>query len=93
MRKGIIKIVILILVFCLTVVVMGERDRQTEMNLTSEMASVTLPVLYLQRDNVKLNQLYGYSAEMDATAMRDTITPLREDLYASVYRKIVSESY
>lgn len=80
MRKGIIKIVILILVFCLTVVVMGERDRQTEMNLTSEMASVTLPVLYLQRDNVKLNQLYGYSAEMDATAMRDTITPLREDL-------------
>ncbi len=80
MRKGIIKIVILILIFCLTVVVMGERDRQTEMNLTSEMASVTLPVLHLQRDHVKMNQLYGHSAKMDATAMRDTITPIREDL-------------
>ena len=80
MRKGIIKIVVLILVFCLTVVVMGERDRQTEMDLTSEMASATLPVLYLERDNVRMNQLYGYSSEMDATAMRDTITPLKEDL-------------
>lgn len=80
MRKGIIKIVVLTLVFCLTVVVMGEWDRQTEMDLTSEMASVTLPVLYLERDNMKMNQLYGYSAEMDATAMRDTITPLKEDL-------------
>lgn len=80
MRKGIIKIVVLIMVFCLTVVVMGERDRQSEMDLTSEMASVTLPVLYLQRGDMKMNQLYGYSSEMDATAMRDTITPLREDL-------------
>lgn len=80
MRKGIIKIVVLILVFCVTVVVMGERDRQTEMNLTSEMASATLPVLYLERGNVRMNQLYGYSSEMDATAMRDTITPLKEDL-------------
>lgn len=80
MRKGIIKIVVLILVFCLTVVAMGERDRQSEMNLTSEMASVTLPVVCLQRGDMRINQLYGYRTEMDATAMRDTITPLEEDL-------------
>ena len=80
MRKGIIKIVVLILVFCLTVVAMGERDRQSEMNLTSEMASVSLPVVCLQRGEMKMNQLYGYRTEMDATAMRDTITPLGEDL-------------
>ena len=80
MRKGIIKIVVLFLVFCLTVAVMGERDRQSEMDLKSEMASVTLPVVYFMRDDVKMNQLYGYSSQMDATAMRDTITPLREDL-------------
>lgn len=87
MRKGIIKIVVLILVFGLTVAVMGERDRQSVTDLTSEMASVTLPVVYLQRDNVKMNQLYGYSSEMDATAMRDTITPLREDLTLPVVIK------
>ena len=80
MRKGIIKIVVLFLVFCLTVAVMGERDRQSEMDLKSEMASVTLPVVYFMRDDVKMNQLYGYSSQMDATAVRDTITPLREDL-------------
>jgi len=80
MRKGIIKIVVLILVFCLTVVAMGGRDRQSEMNLTSEMASVTLPVVCLQRGDMRMNQLYGYRTEMDAAAMRDTITPLGEDL-------------
>lgn len=87
MRKGIIKIAVLILVFGLTVAVMGERDRQSETDLTSEMASVTLPVVYLQRDNMKMNQLYGYSSEMDATAMRDTITPLREDLMLPIVIK------
>ncbi len=80
MRKSIIKIVVLFFVFCLTVAAMGERDRQGETDLTSEMASVTLPVLYLERNNIKMNQLYGYRLQMDATAMRDTITPLREDL-------------
>ena len=73
-------ILLLILVFCLTVVAMGGRDRQSEMNLTSEMASVTLPVVCLQRGDMRMNQLYGYRTEMDATAMRDTITPLGEDL-------------
>ncbi len=80
MRKGIIKIVVLIFVFAVTVVAMGERDSQSETNLKSEMASVTLPVVYLERGDMKMNQLYGYRSEMDATAMRDTITPLGEDL-------------
>lgn len=70
MRKGIIKIVVLILVFCLTVVAMGGRDRQSEMNLTSEMASVTLPVVCLQRGDMRMNQLYGYRTEMDACYAR-----------------------
>lgn len=87
MRKGIIKIVVLILVFCLTVVAMGERDRQSETNLTSEMANVTLPVVCLQHGDVKINQLYGYRTKMDATAMRDTITPLGEDLSLPVVVK------
>lgn len=87
MRKGIIKLIVLIVVFGLTVVVMGERGRQGEMDLTSEMASVTLPVVCLQRDDMKINQLYGYRSEMDATAMRDTITPLREDLTLPVIVK------
>lgn len=87
MRKGIIKFMVLVLVFGLTVAVMGERDRQSEMDLTSEMASVTLPVVSLQRGDMKINQLYGYRSEMDATAMRDTITPLGEDLTLPVIVK------
>ncbi len=84
MRKGIIKIVVLSFVFVITVAVMGLFNHQTEVDLTTEMASATLPMVYLERDGVKINELYGYCQEMDGTAMRDTITPLLEDLSLSV---------
>ena len=84
MRKGIIKIVVLSFVFVITVAVMGLFNHQTEVDLTTEMASTTLPMVYLERDGVKINELYGYCQEMDGTAMRDTITPLLEDLSLSV---------
>lgn len=87
MRKGIIKAIVLGLVVVTTMIIMGFLNRQNEIDLTSEMAQATLPVVYLERDHVKINALYGYCAEMDGTAMRDTITPLKEDLALSVIIK------
>ncbi len=80
MRKGLIKIVVLVFVAIATIAVMGLLDHQSGFDLTSEMAPATLPVVYLQRDNEKINELYGYCQEMDGTAMRDTITPLQAEL-------------
>lgn len=80
MRKGIIKIMVLLLVSMATVIFMGLFNHQSEVDLTSEMASATLPTICLERKNVKINELYGYCREMDGTAMRDTVTPLQEDL-------------
>ncbi|MEY8391189.1 hypothetical protein D3Z36_04455 [Lachnospiraceae bacterium] len=80
MRKGIIKIVVLLLVSVATVIGMSLFNQQSQVDLTSKMASATLPVVYLERKNVRINELYGYRQEMDGTAMRDTITPLCEDL-------------
>ena len=45
------------------------------------------PLISFMRDDGKINQLYGYSSQMDATAMRDTVTPLREDLTLPVVVK------
>lgn len=80
MRKGVIKAVVLLVVFGLTVVIMGLFSQQNDMNMTSEMPQATLPVVYLQRGDVMINELYGYSSPMDGSGMRDTITPLSEDL-------------
>ena len=80
MRKGFIKIVVLFLVFAATVAVMGLFSQQNQIDLTSKMSDATLPTVYLERNQVKINELHGYCTEMDGTAMRDTITPLQEDL-------------
>lgn len=78
--KAVVKAVVLIMVFWITVLVMGLFNRQTHVDLTSEMAPATLPVVYLQQEDTRINELYGYCSEMDGTAMRDTITPLNDDL-------------
>ena len=42
MRKGVIKAVVLLVVFGLTVVIMGLFSQQNDMNMTSEMPQVTV---------------------------------------------------
>lgn len=80
MHKGIIKIVVLFLVFSVTVAVMSLFHRPDNMDQTSEMLPATLPVVYLQQGDTRINELYGYCSEMDGTKMRDTITPLNKNL-------------
>ena len=87
MRKGVIKICVLLLVFCLTVAAMENISRQNSTDMTSEMRPATLPVVYLQQGETRINGLYGYSSEMDGTGMRDSITPLGKDLCLPVVVK------
>ena len=87
MRKGIIKICVLLAVFCTTIAVVEGFSQQSDTDITSEMAPATLPVVYLQQGKTRINGLYGYSSEMDGTGMRDTITPLGENLSLPVVIK------
>ena len=80
MRKGIIKAVVLLAVFCITVWAAGTVTHKNNVDMTSKMQEATLPVVCLQQGERQINQLFGYTAEMDGTAVRDTITPLGEDL-------------
>ncbi|MCD8300664.1 MAG: hypothetical protein LUC41_05780 [Clostridiales bacterium] len=54
-------------------------------NLTNQGASeatvmvmddATLPVVYLVKGGERINELHGYTVEMESTSMRDTITPV-----------------
>lgn len=87
MRKGLIKIVVLLGVFVLTVAAMGLFDHQGSVDMTLEMRPATLPVVYLQQGDTRINALYGYSSKMDGMGMRDTITPLEQDLSLPVVVK------
>ena len=85
MKKGILKIVILIAVFCAGVLGFGKLTNHSNKDLTTEMADATLPVisLYAQdagtKERMEINELRGYTSPMNAIYMRDTITPVGED--------------
>ena len=79
MRKGAVKALVLTIVFILTVVITGVFTNKTNEDLTTEMAEATLPVITLYENGVEINELHGYTAEMQAKYMRDTITPIGED--------------
>mgnify|MGYP003294759568 CR=1 FL=1 len=52
---------------------------QVNEDMTTEMAEVSLPVVSLYTDNTEINELHGYTVEMDAAYMRDTITPIPQN--------------
>ncbi len=68
---------------------------------TTEMAEATLPHLTLVSQDQEMNQLYGYTANLDWALNRETITPLSSDQTftvkifenATVVRKLKYELY
>lgn len=76
MKKGLIKAAVLTAVFFLTLVIAGGISNQNQLDLTTEMDEATLPVILLYNENEQMNELHGYRMQMNATGMRDTITPL-----------------
>ena len=98
MQKGIIKAIVLSVIFFVSVVVFSIVTNQVNEDLTTEMADASLPVLSLYSENTEINELRGYTTEMNAAFMRDTITPIADNRILPVkintfFRKIDAISY
>ena len=79
MKKTIIKLTVFLTVFLVTLVVAGKIMNKGHNNMTMEMAEATLPVLTMERNGIRYNELRGYTASMDTATMRDTVTVLGEN--------------
>ena len=79
MQKGTIKAAVLLTIFIIAVLVFGKLTNHVNEDLTTEMEEATLPVISLYQDDREINELHGYSVEMDAAYMRDTVTPIGTD--------------
>lgn len=84
MHKKIIKFVVLLLIFCGSLTGLSLLTDTDNVDLTSEMPEATLPVIYLQKGNTYINELFGCKGEMDPLSIRDTITPLSADMVLPV---------
>lgn len=85
MKKGLIKGLVLLAVFCLGILGFGQMMNYSNQDLTTEMADATLPVvsLYISSEQGnglrEINKLRGYTTKMNGVYMRDAITPIGEE--------------
>lgn len=76
MKKGLIKVGVLLLLFLAAAggtAVFINRDKTVG---TRKMEGATLPVMYMEVADVLVNPMYGYAREMEQQYMRDGLTPL-----------------
>lgn len=82
MKKGIQKILILLLVFIAAMAAVFfflHGDSEGEKVVYEGMSQASLPVVYAVYDGRRINRMYGYTTEMQDEYMRDDITPLPEE--------------
>ena len=84
MKKILIRIVVLVLVFAAAVFGMSKFLGKKSANTTEVMAQATFPLIYVNLNGKQMNCLHGYAQEMDVTAMRDTLTPIGDDKTVSI---------
>lgn len=79
MKKTILKIISSFLAFVATLVLSGLVMNRGNVNTTKDMEKATLPVIYMSIGGETVNELYGYTAEMNTGLLRENITPLDEN--------------
>lgn len=87
MKKKIIKIIVLLLVFVGGVILFSSLMNQDTTENTADMANPTLPVLCIDLNGKKVDRLYGYTQTMQADFMRDTLVPLTTNREITVSMK------
>ena len=76
MKKFIIKLITLVIAFVLGILCTSYFYNKGNLDMTAHMAEATLPILYFERNGEYVNQTFGYTTEIDASCLRDSILPL-----------------
>lgn len=84
MKKKIIKPIVLVIVFIGSLIITSIVTNHANEDLTTSMQAAALPLVNMYYGEMPVNELHGYTNEMDATGMRDTVTPVAEDRKLSV---------
>jgi hypothetical protein len=85
MKKNLIKLAVFLAVFLVTLIVGGRIMNKGHNNMTMEMADASLPIVMVDRDGVRYNELHGYTTVMDTAFERDTVTVLGESRNLSIW--------
>ncbi len=76
MTKNIIRTIICIAIFILTVMITSTIQNEGKIDLTVEMQEATLPTVSILSEVGKINEMFGYTEEMNSEYLRDSITQI-----------------
>lgn len=77
LKRYITEAIILIVVFVVAVKVFGYFTNRGDDNMTADMGAATYPQISFSYEGYSINNVPGYSQEMDIASLRDTITPVK----------------
>lgn len=77
-RNLLIRIVFLTVLFIVSVIGFSRMINKVTPDTATVMSSSTFPLVCMQKDGVDFNELHGYSREINASELRDSITPLSD---------------
>ncbi len=84
MKKIIIKTITIIIAFFMGIVFMSFLFNKGNLDMTAHMAEATLPILYFEEDGSYINPTYGYTSEVDASSIRNSVLPLDGERILSI---------
>lgn len=78
MLKHIYRAIILAIIFAASVFFMGKNIKEVTIDYKSTIAmnDATFPVIYIKSGGYQLNQLHGYSSNINSNVVRESITPI-----------------
>ena len=79
MKKSIIKGIVYGAVFFIAMIVIDKIMNTGNVDMTAEMQAATFPVLYMEIDGQRYNEMHGYAQPMETAYMRNNITALSEN--------------
>lgn len=79
MKKSIIKGIVYGAVFFIAMIVIDKILNTGNVDMTAEMSPATFPVLYMEIDGQRYNEMHGYAESMEVAYMRNNITALSEN--------------
>lgn len=79
MKRTIIKICVFILVFFISFRFFSDILNRGNTDLSQDMPSASLPVIYMQVNDEYINALHGYVNPMEGAYLHDYITPINAD--------------
>lgn len=84
MKKILIRILVLFLIFIGSVAVFSYFMADEVTIRTEDMGKATLPLVYMRYKDVDMNPLHGYVEPMETATVRDTLTPISTERELSI---------